>query len=425
MMPSGSPSRTPHPDPAPVPSGLLTGDVQHHAVLCRPLRVLCPARQLFVVEAGGDVADLQDDLPVRELRGAPGWVSKQPPKSCASCVPPPAPPGRGRSCLGDDGWLKSPLGDQPFPGGRRLGRDAAGEVDAVPLAQHRLRGLDADGWGLCRGEGVSGVTSLLCPQPRGSGRGTSTQSCALARTAGAKGPAAQRHQDAALPALQRLVPQLGPAPVLPELQPVDTTGAAEGISHQDAGTGQGRGQRLTRAVAAQARGRAPAAESATASPAPAAPILHQALPGRGCTQGWVPCNASHPIPVPMVVRADGPTAITRSVSPAPLLPPCPPRAAAPVGEAPTRLSPHHSQLLQGQMLEGFPREVVQRVGGEVPAGTDPISRPFLHRPSPKSPPQPLQGAQPMPRYEAAPGPPLSCQCHCCHTVTKQNHPCQA
>lgn len=38
--------------------------------------------------------------------------------------------------------------------------------------------------------------------------------------------------------------------------------------------------------------------------------------------------------------------------------------------------PHHSQLLQGQMLEALPGEALQRVEGEIPAGMEPISRPF-------------------------------------------------
>lgn len=166
------------------------------------------------------------------------------------------PPGRS-SCLGDDGQLGSHLGQHPFPGGRRLGSDVAGEVDAVPLAQHRLGGLDADGGGLCPREG--GERSCVPPSPphptlspakrlrkrergwggtqsrRGGGGGVP-----LPPTAGAEGVAAQWHQYAALPAAQRLVAQFDPAPVLPELQPAETAGAVEGISHHDAEMGTGK-----------------------------------------------------------------------------------------------------------------------------------------------------------------------------------------
>lgn len=73
-------------------------------------------------------------------------------------------------------------------------------------------------------------------------------------------------------------------------------------------------------------------------------------------------------------------------------------------------SPQHSQLLQGQMLEGFPGQAGQRIEGEIPVSTDPISLPspsplILHHPH-------TQGS-------------VTCWERSCHTMTKQKHMHQA
>lgn len=61
----------------------------------------------------------------------------------------------------------------------------------------------------------------------------------LPHTTVVQGVAVQGNKHAALPAEQRLVAQLSTAPVLPQLQPADPTGAIEGVSFQDAEMGRG------------------------------------------------------------------------------------------------------------------------------------------------------------------------------------------
>lgn len=157
----------------------------------------------------------------------------------------------------------------------------------------------------------------------------------------------------------------------------------------------GRGQRLTRAVAPQARGRASPSGVGRGVPSPGCTDPAPSAPG----QGDAPrarrraTRALSPSPRPWLSElADH--------QPQPSARPQPrcclrvPRRLQPQRrKLRTRLFPHpgHSQLLQGQMLEGFPGKVVQRVGGEVPAGTDPISHPFPMQTQSHITPQPLQG----------------------------------
>jgi len=77
----------------------------------------------------------------------------------------------GGSCLGDEGQLGSHVGEHPLAGGRWLGGDAAGEVDAVPLAQDHLGVLDADGRGLCRGERGEQSHRPATSHPGSTGKG--------------------------------------------------------------------------------------------------------------------------------------------------------------------------------------------------------------------------------------------------------------
>lgn len=272
-------------------------------------------------------------------------VSRQPPARQGGATSRAQP--RGRSCLGDDQQLGCHLGDHPLHGGRRLGRHAAGEVDAVPLAQRRLGGLHADDGGVCPGEtGVSVAASCLPqqhrPQPSGSGRWSPVTGgvppCHLPQAprgwsaSGTSAPPAQQPSDW-LPSSARLqlchsCSQRSPQEQLKGF-PTRTLGGdtrgTRGCRSPRPGTG-----------CAQAPLHPSCTRDRGAAPLPA-PALRPGLaqPPSRCVPSLVPWHW-----------------VTSGVT-VPTIPP---------------LSRYRSQLLQGQVLEGFPGEAPQGVGGEIPVG---------------------------------------------------------